>query len=126
MQDVNDGPWWLLLGDIPVGYWTQELIPRLSKYATQIAWGGTASSPPSAEYTPPIGSGQFAEYNFREACYIRRLQVMDESGNFHDPNWDRLGVYRSHDYCYDIKEPGFNSADDWRRHIYVGGPECRL
>lgn len=58
VKDLSNGDWWLFVGKTVLGYWPEELLHNLNKYAITVDWGGSAMVPPDATYSPPMGSGE--------------------------------------------------------------------
>lgn len=124
VQDLMTGAWWLYVKGIAIGYWPAELIPEM-EFANYVAWGATSAAPAGAEFAPAMGTGKFPANQYRKACYIRRLQLINSWGYYYDaPNY--LVTDNNADTCYRIESSGFNKDDGWRRHLYLGGPECGL
>lgn len=119
------GTWWLYVQGVAVGYWPEELIPQLSQYATQVLWGGTNMAPNEGKLLPPMGSGFSPELKHGKACYVRTILLRDSKQLFNDPPAGRFNIIQPRPHCYRIIDNGFGD-DVWRRHIYLGGGECKI
>ncbi|XP_057440235.1 uncharacterized protein LOC130732141 [Lotus japonicus] len=116
--------WWLKVkNNIVVGYWPAILFDELTQSATIVEWGGQVFSP-MVKQTPHtktgMGSGDFANGLFGNACYMRNIRIKDYSLKLKYPEFVR--PVTEEQYCYNVlndvkygKEPYF----------YFGGPGQR-
>ncbi|KAD5802709.1 hypothetical protein E3N88_14069 [Mikania micrantha] len=119
-KDPNEGDWWMQLGDDElIGYWPASLFTCLSESASTVEWGGEVVNLNTNGHhtTTDMGSGYFPQKGAGKACYIRNIQIVDESNTLRTPE----GLYTDHpeQNCYDIVV-GMN--DNSGSQFFFGGP----
>ncbi|RDX97678.1 hypothetical protein CR513_19531, partial [Mucuna pruriens] len=120
--DPNSGNWYLKVKkNIPVGYWPAEIFGLLKHSAILVEWGGQVSSTNIKKETPhtrtTMGSGDFADGRFQNACYMRNVRIQDYSLKLKYPY--PVNAVADEPYCY-------NSLNDVKYGLepvfYFGGP----
>ncbi|XP_010454935.1 PREDICTED: uncharacterized protein LOC104736619 [Camelina sativa] len=119
--DPNSGNWWLTCGNNVMGYWPGTLFNSLKHSATAVQWGGEVHSPniwkkPHTETS--MGSGQWADYLYAQACYHTNLRIKDYSLQIKYPTY--LSQYVDEANCYSTKLYRRTYMEE--PHLYFGGP----
>ncbi|ESW08799.1 hypothetical protein PHAVU_009G075700 [Phaseolus vulgaris] len=101
--DPNTGNWYLKLSNnIPVGYWPAEILSSLRHSAILVEWGGQVASSNIKKETPhtrtQMGSGEFASGRFKDACFMRKIRIMDYSLQLKYPSY--VSAMADEPYCY--------------------------
>ncbi|WVZ20127.1 hypothetical protein V8G54_007449 [Vigna mungo] len=120
--EPNSGNWYLKVkNNIAVGYWPAEIVGLLRHSATSVEWGGQVSSTNIRKKKPhtttQMGSGEFANGRYRQACFMRNIKIMDYSLQLKYPR--DVTTVSQEPYCY-------NTLNDVRPGVepmfYFGGP----
>ncbi|XP_023635916.1 uncharacterized protein LOC17881982 [Capsella rubella] len=119
--DPNNGNWWLNTGINVIGYWPGELFSSLKHSAIAVQWGGEVYSPnmlqkPHTETS--MGSGQWADYLYAEACYHTNLRIKDNSLQIKYPKY--LNEYADESDCYTTRL--YRKTYMSEPYLYFGGP----
>jgi hypothetical protein len=120
-RDPATGNWWLFCEgaspQIAVGYYPKSLYGsgQLSKYATQIDYGGEVTGTSSGQ----MGSGAFANRGWSYAAFQRRIYYFPTSGS---SAWANLTASQPTPSCYTIDL--HNIYGSWGTYFYFGGPSC--
>jgi hypothetical protein len=121
-RDPTTGNWWLFLKGagnlVPVGYYPRSLFGngQMSKYATQITFGGEVTGAPA---TGQMGSGGYAKDNWLGAAFQKEIYYFPTTGGsqwgfFTDPP-----ILTNPDfYTLDL----FINFGNWGTYIFFGGP----
>ncbi|KAG9440830.1 hypothetical protein H6P81_020995 [Aristolochia fimbriata] len=117
--DIITKNWWLKYENELIGYWPNKLFNSLSRKAENVHWGGEVFASDEF-YSPPMGSGHFAEEGYGKASYMKRLQVITRDNRLQDAP-DNTRPVVDVPQCYNINDKGRLSGD-WRRTFYFGGP----
>jgi len=107
--------------NVPVGYWPAEILSSLRHSAIAVEWGGEVYSTNIKKKSPhtetQMGSGEFANGRFQEACYMGDIRIMDYSLQLKYPR--NVTAVVQEPFCY-------TAANDARRGLepvfYFGGP----
>ncbi|XP_048573943.1 uncharacterized protein LOC125554425 [Triticum urartu] len=111
------GNWWLQVGGYYVGYWPSFIFTYLVNSASSVQWGGEVFSPDVGQTSTHMGSGHFPNEGFRQASYIRNIQVVDSSNSLIPPS--DVGLIAQQNNSYDVQGGVYGS--DWGTYIYYGG-----
>ncbi|KAI4986778.1 hypothetical protein ZWY2020_019408 [Hordeum vulgare] len=117
-KDKVGGNWWLQVGGYYVGYWPSFIFSYLENSASSVQWGGEVYSPDVGQTSTHMGSGHFPNEGFRQASYIRNIQVVDTSNSLIPPS--DVGLIARHKNSYNVQSGIYGS--DWGIYIYYGGP----
>ncbi|XP_044947906.1 uncharacterized protein LOC123397438 [Hordeum vulgare subsp. vulgare] len=117
-KDKVGGNWWLQVGGYYVGYWPSFIFSYLQNSASSVQWGGEVYSPDVGQTSTHMGSGHFPNEGFRQASYIRNIQVVDTSNSLIPPS--DVGLIARHNNSYNVQSGIYGS--DWGIYIYYGGP----
>jgi len=125
MQDAHTGNWYLKLNkNIAVGYWPAEILSSLRHSAILVEWGGQVASGNIKKNTPhtrtQMGSGEFADGRFRDACFMRNIRIMDYSLQLKYPSY--VSAMADEPYCYSALNEAKYGAEPV---FYFGGPGRR-
>ncbi|KAL2346524.1 hypothetical protein Fmac_000524 [Flemingia macrophylla] len=121
----DSGNWWLKIKhDVPVGYWPAELLGNLRHSATLVEWGGQVFSEQvkkSPHTQTSMGSGEFANGLWGDACFINNVRIKDYSLQLKYPEF--VSTHADEPYCY-------NSLNYMKTYgqepvFYFGGPGQR-
>lgn len=122
------GNWWLVISNRNemLGYWPKELVPRLAKAATDVAWGGISLAGKDG-ISPPIGSGRYPDgfYDcaafFRDIKYLRKglTQVAPSDQDDVAEGVDKSG-------CYGLQNDKLTRSDYWGYRFAFGGPKFEI
>ncbi|OMO93197.1 hypothetical protein COLO4_17046 [Corchorus olitorius] len=105
-QDRKTKNWWLLVFTNPptyIGYWPNELLPKLSNGANLVGWGGTAIADKDGN-GPPMGSGHLPDNNYKHSCYFKQIKFMNDQNQLQTPANNATYQYADCPGCYDDKE----------------------
>uniref|UniRef100_A0A453MJI2 Neprosin PEP catalytic domain-containing protein n=2 Tax=Aegilops tauschii subsp. strangulata TaxID=200361 RepID=A0A453MJI2_AEGTS len=116
--DKVGGNWWLQVGGYYVGYWPSFIFTYLANSASSVQWGGEVFSPDVGQTSTQMGSGHFPNEGFRQASYIRNIQVVDSSNSLILPS--DVGLIAPQNNSYDVQGGVYES--NWGTYIYYGGP----
>ncbi|XP_006289252.2 uncharacterized protein LOC17882439 [Capsella rubella] len=119
--DPNTGNWWMPSGNNVLGYWPGTLFNSLKHSATAVQWGGEVHSPnilKKPHTVTSMGSGQWANYLYGEACYHTNLRIKDYSMQLKYPKY--LNEYTDESNCYTTKLHRKTYMSEPR--FYFGGP----
>nr|CAB3492260.1 unnamed protein product [Digitaria exilis] len=116
-KDPENGNWWLQVGSDVLGYWPSAIFTYLANSSSNVEWGGEVFSPYANQTSTQMGSGHFPKEGFRNASYIRNIQVIDSSNNLKLPN--RMDLLAERPSCYNVQN---GSSSDWGTYIFFGGP----
>ncbi|OVA13933.1 protein of unknown function DUF239 [Macleaya cordata] len=123
-RDPQSGNWWLTSCDSSnqlVGYWPNELFTHLANNASVVRYGGVAGAEPNRP-TPPMGNGHFPNKDYRKACYISNMKVLDDKGSPLNLNQSEVRVKQDTiRKCYDVKFNGFLDKF-FELQMMFGGP----
>jgi hypothetical protein len=124
-RDPGTGNWWLWLqgaGDLTaVGYYPHELYGdgQLSKYATDIAFGGEVTGQPNSSgqiYTGQMGSGAPANAGWQHAAFQKEVYYFPTSGG---SAWANLTGFADSDRSYSVDV--HNEGGNWGTYFFFGG-----
>ncbi|OMO68487.1 hypothetical protein COLO4_29631 [Corchorus olitorius] len=96
-----------------IGYWPKELLPKLSKGANHVAWGGIAIADKQGN-SPPMGSGHMPNDDYKRCCYFKYIKFLNNERQFLTPDdnaiirhVDKSGCYGRVDkrHCGKLKVP---------------------
>ncbi|KAL2937329.1 Active breakpoint cluster region-related protein [Bienertia sinuspersici] len=120
-QDKTTGNWWLILQDIPIGYWPAQLFTRFAFGADRIRWGGQIyDSEGNGEHTTTtMGSGHFPYEGPRRASYFSKLRYLDDSNDLRDPMIASLQPEVTNKFCYNAM---ISQDSNHGVYFYYGGP----
>ncbi|XP_068658808.1 protein neprosin-like isoform X2 [Aristolochia californica] len=114
--------WWLYVNDRVIGFWPQQIFNHLNEKAEKVGWGGEVYSSEGKNF-PPMGSGAYSKEGWQQACFIKKIQVVNGNNQYLDgPRDTDTFVDRN---CYSLTDNGVNTDPNWRRYIYFGGPGGR-
>ncbi|KAL5728925.1 hypothetical protein ACHQM5_001948 [Ranunculus cassubicifolius] len=119
--DPITGNWWLQFGDKDLGYWPGELFSTLRRCASYVMFGGEVYSPnvrKTPHTTAHMGSGDWAEGLWSQACFIRQIRIMDYSRSWKFPEWTTKMADEY--YCYNNRYHRDNIFSE--PYFYFGGP----
>ncbi|OVA15044.1 protein of unknown function DUF239 [Macleaya cordata] len=113
MQEPQNGNWWLIvkdakIGDIKIGYWPNELFTHLANNASVIRYGGIAGGYSTKKPTPPMGNGHLPNKDYRKACSLRTMKIVDDKGVLVDFDPSKIrGKQDTIKSCYDLEFDGY-------------------
>ncbi|XP_027904959.1 uncharacterized protein LOC114164469 [Vigna unguiculata] len=121
-QEPNSGNWYLKLkNNVPVGYWPAEIVGLLRHSATSVEWGGQVSSTNIRKKRPhtttQMGSGEFGNGRYQQACFMQNIKIMDYSLKLKYPR--DVSPVAQEPFCYsavNAARPGVEPM------FYFGGP----
>lgn len=117
---LTGGNWWLFLGGNSsadaVGYYPGTLYGTgpMATAAAIIIYGGETTS--AATY-PPMGSGQFANAGYQQACYQKNILYFPTGGGTQTPN---LTLGQATPACYTAMTQSLVAP--WNYTLWFGGP----
>ncbi|RDX81667.1 hypothetical protein CR513_37624, partial [Mucuna pruriens] len=118
----DSGNWWLKVNNnIAVGYWPAEILGNLKHSAIIVEWGGQVFSSQIKKQSPhtrtEMGSGDFANGLWGNACFMTHVRIKDYSLQLKYPEF--VSTSADEPYCY-------NSLNDVKYGVepvfYFGGP----
>ncbi|XP_020212824.1 uncharacterized protein LOC109797254 [Cajanus cajan] len=122
----DSGRWWLRIkNNVPVGYWPAELLGNLKHSATLVEWGGQVFSGQVKKQSPHtatgMGSGDFADGKWGNACFMKNVRIKDYSLKLKYP--DFVNAVADEPYCYN----SLNYMEHYGEEpiFYFGGPGQR-
>ncbi|BAT77957.1 hypothetical protein LR48_Vigan04g238000 [Vigna angularis] len=123
--DAHTGNWYLKVNkNTPVGYWPAEILSSLRHSAILVEWGGQVASSNIRKKTPhtttQMGSGDFADGRFKDACFMRNIRIMDYSLQLKYPSY--VSAMADEPYCYSALNEAKYGAEPI---FYFGGPGRR-
>lgn len=106
-------------GEEVVGYWPPTIFSYLQESATRVDFGGEVVNlaQDGQHTTTQMGSGQFAQEQFKVASYVKNIQVVDGMNTLRDPTSIVPVVEKPN--CYTIQT---GVDDNWGTYFYYGGP----
>ncbi|EXB37140.1 hypothetical protein L484_018563 [Morus notabilis] len=123
-QDPMTGNWWLVIStrNEMLGYWPKELVPRLAKAATDVAWGGISLAGKDG-ISPPIGSGRYPDGFYDRAAFFRDIKYLRKGLKQVAPS-DQDDVVEGVDKsgCYGLQNDKLTRSDYWGYRFAFGGP----
>lgn len=120
ITNVN-GDWWIAHQGNWLGYYPGSLFDMLSISACESTWYGEVYDPTPADWTwTDMGSGLFADQEWRLASYVRGISFKDIWGTKHwvDFPFEMSPVDPA---CY-TKTSLKTDPAPWERYFYLGGP----
>lgn len=86
-----------------IGCFPKELFSNISNGAKQVCWGGIAEAAKNG-MSPPLGSGNLPNGNFRVACYIRGIRYVNNENLGMPPKQSELQQYNGDSNCYGLQD----------------------
>ncbi|KAK7410119.1 hypothetical protein VNO78_00655 [Psophocarpus tetragonolobus] len=122
--EPDSGNWYLKIkNNIAVGYWPAKILDTLRHSAILVEWGGQVSSTNIKKVIPhtgtQMGSGDFANGRYGEACFMQNVRIKDYSQQLKYPA--SVSVMQEEPFCYSAA----NDADYGKEKnpvFYFGGP----
>lgn len=117
---LYQGNWWLFVNGYAaanaIGYYPGTIYSggALSKYASEIDYGGEATGTTS---WPPMGSGQFASAGYGKAAYQRTIYYFPTGGG---ATYANLTSSQQWPWDYTAQVANYNSP--WYETLFFGGP----
>jgi hypothetical protein len=122
-----EGNWWLQVQGHWLGYYptslfmgNQSVFATLGDHAESLGfWGEVGTVVNQEQTTTQMGSGQYAEAGWQQACYQRNLRMQtDREG--------RMAIFSGSPQVdeprlYDM-QPHMNSGTSWESYFWAGGP----
>ncbi|XP_017420883.1 uncharacterized protein LOC108330827 [Vigna angularis] len=120
--EPKSGNWYLKVkNNMAVGYWPGEIVGLLRHSATSVEWGGQVSSTNIRTKKPhtatQMGSGEFANGLYQQACYMKNVKIMDYSLQLKYPR-DVTPVAQE-PFCYSALNDARPGVEPM---FYFGGP----
>ncbi|KAL3676350.1 hypothetical protein R1sor_026298 [Riccia sorocarpa] len=117
--DRGTDAWWLNVNGQFVGYWPNSLFTILKGGAFRVDWGGDIlNSETGGRHTQTdMGSGDFPQFTWQRAAYIRSLQTVTSTPEqvFVDVPIDALKGIWGNGRCYKVNTwQDSSSPSDWR------------
>lgn len=119
-QERSSGKWWWIInGNIVIGYWPKELFNHLGTSASVVRYGGTSKD--SGEgVSPPMGTGSLPGRH--KVGYFAKIKIVGPDHALTDI--DRTVMGKNVDTvtsCYDLNYPG-NKGIILMQVFSYGGP----
>ncbi|KAK1257488.1 hypothetical protein QJS04_geneDACA023108 [Acorus gramineus] len=126
-RDPESGNWWLTYGSdtngTRIGYWPGSLFKSLASQASQVVWGGSASSPAN-EPSPPMGSGhqpfEGGDTDVEAGAIVKDIQLVSDKLRYYEPRQDDQSKTEPRKDCYQVTN-GWNDNDHLGFKFYFGG-----
>jgi len=121
LYDPPSKNWWLTYFGEKVGYWPGSLFKGgLQNNANSVEWGGDIYSQnvmKTPHTTTAMGSGEFADGFYTNACFIKNIGIVDSTKRMKLPKWVRS--YSDEPDCYSVSNTDLKLNPPW---FYFGGP----
>ncbi|MQL78787.1 hypothetical protein Taro_011229 [Colocasia esculenta] len=119
-KDRITGNWWLRRQGVDMGYWPNQLVPSLAGGARRIDFGGEIAYIKSGAHTSTdMGSGHYPYEGFSKSSFFRKVEVLDPSYVYRNPEHASVSV--DNGGCYDL-EIGRKQDGPWGYFFFYGGP----
>ncbi|XP_026387518.1 uncharacterized protein LOC113282689 [Papaver somniferum] len=82
--EQETGKWWLILDDVKIGYWPNQLFELFKPGVESIFWGGRVKAGNDG-VSPPMGSGLSIDEYYETTGYFADLKYIDESNQSLQP-----------------------------------------
>jgi hypothetical protein len=119
---LSGGNWWLNVYGTWLGYYPGSFYRggQLSRYATDIEFGGETSSDGhnGFYYYAPMGSGTWANAWYKQAAYQRGIWYTDTT---YTSRWANMTGATEAASCYSVDGPHYE-ASAWGIYFFFGGP----
>ncbi|KAK1257508.1 hypothetical protein QJS04_geneDACA023109 [Acorus gramineus] len=106
-----------------IGYWPGSLFKSLASKASQVVWGGSASSPAN-EPSPPMGSGhppfEGGDTDVESGAIVKNIQLVSDKLMYYEPISYEPSMAEPRMDCYQVTN-GWNGKDHLGFKFYFGG-----
>lgn len=129
-----EGNWWLWVKDRWIGYYPASLFSKdqpdasktLADHANKISMYGEVldknTEADSSVTTSDMGSGLFADQEFRRAAYIHNILYYATAGSNANTRYGASASTRADDTKRYTIEEHFNNTGSWGPYVWLGGP----
>ncbi|KAK7405487.1 hypothetical protein VNO78_06830 [Psophocarpus tetragonolobus] len=104
-QDESSKNWWLVMGNVPFGYYPKELFSNLTS-AERVGFGGRTRTAPNTP-SPQMGSGYFPDsHHTSHACYFREIRYHNASRIDLGPKDYGIDTFTDNSNCFGVEYRG--------------------
>jgi Neprosin len=115
---LSAGKWWLSINGTYIGYYPTSVYNggQMSKFSTEVDFGGEVNASVTSKPWPPMGSGKFASTGLHKAAYQSGILYVTPRNKYHSTALTPSATSS----CYTIRYTG--AAGTTPSFFYYGGP----